>query len=117
MWARVIELMLACWLALSPFIFVHDPTRKFLWINDFTCSCAVALFALLSFWDRWEKSHLLTLAVGFWLYGVAFATFPDPASPAQQNGLLVGLLLSMLAIVPSHAEHPPRPWQEFYKKH
>lgn len=113
--ARVIEFMLACWLAMSPFILHYPSDETFLWANDLTCACLVALFAVLSFWDPLRKIHLLTLGVAFWLCGLGYMTFPEMASPPQENSVSIGLLLLMLSIVPSHAQLPPRPWQKFYQ--
>jgi hypothetical protein len=115
MWARIIEFMIACWLAMSPFIFGHPPEDSFLWTSDLICSALIALFALLSFWDPIGKIHLLTLGVAFWLVGLGYSAFPGPASIAEQNNLIVGLLLLMFAIIPSHSTLPPRPWRDFIK--
>jgi hypothetical protein len=115
MWARVVEFMIACWLAMSPFIFSHPPEQTELWANDFTCSILVALFALFSFWDPLRKIHLLTLGAAFWLCWLGYSTFPIPASKALQNDLVVGIILLMLAIIPSHSEQPSRSWREFYE--
>ena len=41
MWARAVEIALACWLALSPFIFGHPDEAAFLWYNDFACALAI----------------------------------------------------------------------------
>jgi hypothetical protein len=115
MWARVIEVLLACWLAVSPFLFRHAPAETFLWITDLSCAVIIALFSLLSYRPRWEKTHLLNLAVAGWLIGTGFLVAESPPPPAIQNHVVIGLLLLMFAVIPSHAERPPRSWQEFYK--
>ncbi|HEY4255514.1 MAG TPA: SPW repeat protein [Chlamydiales bacterium] len=113
MWARIIELMLACWLSLSPFIFHHPSESTFLWNNDLVCGAFVALLALLSFWNPIEKIHLAIFPISVYLVIAAFTNSP---SPAIENHLVLGLLLAMLSLVPSHAESPPRQWIEFLKK-
>jgi peptidoglycan/LPS O-acetylase OafA/YrhL len=114
MWARISEILLACWLALSPFILVEEANRGSYLLHDFGCAAAIAGFALLSFWPRFGKAHLCTLAVAAWLVGIGFAQ-PDPPPPlAYQNCVVVGALLIMFVIVPSHASEPPRRWREFY---
>lgn len=115
MWARVVEFMLACWLALSPFILHYPSDDKFLWISDFLCALLTALFALLSFSPYLSKIHHLTLAVGLWLLFVGYQNFPEYALPSQENSVALGLLLMMLAIVPSHSHRPPSSWREFQK--
>lgn len=116
MWARVVEFMLACWLTLSPFIFRYPKGEIALWANDFICAFLIALFALLSFWDPLRKIHLMTLGVALWLWGYGYTSFPEPGMSFDQNAVVIGLLLLMLAIVPSHSHHPSRSWQEFIKK-
>jgi len=115
MWARVVELMLAIWLALSPFIlrFSHDET--FLWTNNFVCAFLVTLFAFLSFWHPLRKIHLLTVGIAFWLWGLGYSSFPKIASPSLENSVVIGILLFMLAIIPTHSDQLSHPWQEFMK--
>jgi len=33
MWSRIVEAMLACWLAISPFVFAFGDDDTLLWIN------------------------------------------------------------------------------------
>ncbi len=114
MWARVVEVMLAGWLAISPFVFGHEPGRTDWWMKDFAGAGAVAVFALLSYWKRLEKIHLFTVVVAGWLIAGAFFSATVTA-PAEQNHLVVGLLLLMLAVIPSRSNQPPRGWVEFYR--
>ena len=114
MWVRVLEFIIAGWLAVSPFIFHYPSQETFLWMNDFVCAFFVALFAILSFWDRLRKIHLLTIGVALWLWGLGYSTFPLIATPFQENSVAIALLLLMLAIVPSPSHRPSRSWEEFY---
>jgi hypothetical protein len=112
MWARVIEVMLGCWLAMSPFIFRHGPEEKFLWFSDLFSALLVILLALISFWPPLRFAHVANLLVALWLIAFGFwASYPVP--PALQNDIVVGLLLLMFAIIPNEATLPPRPWREF----
>jgi peptidoglycan/LPS O-acetylase OafA/YrhL len=116
MWPRVVELLIAAWLASSPWIFAAPAASEFfLRANALVCAALIALFALLSFRAAWEKAHLLTIAVAFWIIGVAFAA-PNPPPPAlYQNFVVVVLLLLLIAVLPSRASEPPRAWREFYR--
>lgn len=114
MWPRTVEVMLACWLALSPFIFRHAPDQPLLWVVDFTAAAVVLVCSLLSFWTPANRTHLLNLAVGFSLVALAFARGDSPPPPAYQNYALVGLLLLMFGILPSQASRPPSAWLAFY---
>jgi hypothetical protein len=118
MWARTAEIMLGCWLLLSPFIFRHPAGATGWWANDLLCGTIVILLSLLSFWSLpfWRairRAHLLNLAVALWLIGFAYFTSDYPPAPALQNHVILGLLLLMLPLVPSEADLPPEEWQEF----
>ena len=116
MWARVIEVMLGCWLALSPFIFRHAAEDRVLWFTDLLSATAVILFALVSFWSRLRVAHVATLVVALWLIAVGFWGSPYPAPPALQNYIVVGSLLLMFAIIPNEATKPPLPWRAYFDK-
>lgn len=113
MWARVVEVTLGCWLALSPFIFRHDPEDRILWINDLLSAAAVVVFAVVSYWSPLRFAHLANFLVGLWLLAFGWWGSSPPAAPALQNDIVVGILLMMFAILPSEARLPPRPWRKF----
>lgn len=113
MWARVVEFMLAVWLAFSPFILRYSSQEPLMWANTLICAALIMLFALLSFWDPLRKIHLLTLGVALWLLGLGYSTFPEIAQPPEENSAVLGLLLLMLTIVPTHSHHLSRSWQKF----
>ncbi len=113
MWARVIECMLAFWLALSPHIFFHE--TAFLWKNDLTCGTLVLVFSLLSFHSKWSRTHLANLFVAFWLIGLGFVSKDSPLPPALENHVIMGLILLIFALVPSHSERPSSSWENFYR--
>jgi hypothetical protein len=115
MWARVVEVMLGCWLAISPFIFNHPMEKSAWWINDLSSGFAVVALALLSFWDPMRHAHLAHVLVALWLIGFGYLAAPYPTPPALQNDLMLGLLLLMFAIIPNDASLPPKPWKEFYE--
>lgn len=114
MWARVVEVMLGCWLAASPFVFGHQPDRTWLWVSDLACAAAVVALALVSYWRPLEWAHLGTGLVATWLVAFGFLASPGPAPPALQNDILVGLLLAMFAIIPNEANLPPRGWRRVF---
>lgn len=110
MWARVVEVMLGCWLAVSPFIFRHGG-QTHLWINDLGCAALAIGLALVSFFRPLRYAHLGSAAVAMWLVGFGYFGAGSPPSPAAQNDILTGLLLLMFAIVPNEASQPPTPWK------
>jgi hypothetical protein len=112
MWARVVEVTIGCWLAMSPFIFRHPADERALWANDLLCAFGVVALALLSFWRPLQYAHFAIIAVAFWLIGFGYLHRPHPAPPALQNDVLVGWVLVMFAIIPNDANLPPRPWRK-----
>lgn len=114
MWARVVEVMLGCWLAVSPFVFRHSAEDRMLWFSDLLSALVVMVLALSSFWRPLRYAHLGIVAVGLWLIVVGYVA-PYPTPPAFQNDIAVGLLLLIFAIVPNNAAQPPKPWREFYE--
>jgi MFS family permease len=114
MWPRIVEVMLGCWLALSPFIFRHVAEQRALWFNDLFCAAAVVVIALLSDWPPCRRAHLAIIGVGLWLVGFGYLGSPHPTPPALQNSVLVGALLLMFAIIPSEASLPPRSWRDYF---
>jgi hypothetical protein len=111
MWARVVETMLACWLAISPLIFRGAAATATLWMIDLATAALVALFALASFWPPTRHAHLAIIAVASALITAGMLS-SYPPEPTDQNHILVGLLLLLFAIVPNEATHPPKAWQE-----
>lgn len=112
MWSRVVEVMLGCWLLLSPFLFRHAAEKSALWANDLATGTAVILFGLLSYWRPTRHIHLLSLVVGGWLIAFAYWKGFGTSLPASQNHLIVGLLLLMFAIIPNSASRPTIDWSE-----
>jgi hypothetical protein len=62
MWARVVEVMFASWLAVSPFVFRHAPDERTFWTTDLLCASATIVLALLSFWRPLCHAHLANTA-------------------------------------------------------
>jgi hypothetical protein len=116
MWARIVEVMLGCWLAVSPFIFNHPTEKSAWWINDLSSGFALVTLALFSFWRPMRHAHLAIVLLGLWLIGFAYLAAPYPTPPALQNDLMLGLLLLMFAIVPNEASLPPEKWRDFWMK-
>lgn len=116
MWARIVQVMLGCWLAISPFIFRLSPDEKTVWFNDLTCALLIIASCLLSYWPPCRLAYLVTLPLSLWLIGFGYFASPYPSPPALQNDLMVGLLLLMFAIVPNEAASPPLAWRDYYSR-
>jgi hypothetical protein len=116
MWARIIEVTLGCWLAMSPFIFRHGAEERVLWFNDLFSAMIVIVLALVSFWTPLRFAHLANLVVALWLIAFGFLASDYPVPPPLQNDIIVGLLLLMFAIIPNEATRPPQGWRDFLAK-
>jgi hypothetical protein len=110
MWSRVVEIMLGCWLLMSPFLFTHPTDATALWVNDLVCGTAVILFGVFSYWGPTRQAHLLSLAVGTWLIAFAYREGFGEPSAASQNHVILGLLLLMFAIIPNDAAEAAQGW-------
>jgi hypothetical protein len=113
MWARAVEICLACWLAISPFIFGYAGDDLVLWAVGWASAAAITTVSLLSFKRSIDRMHLWNFLIAGLLVGVSFTT-PSPPPPAYQNFVVVGVLLFVFAIVPSYASDIPRGWAAFY---
>lgn len=113
MWPRVAEFMLACWLAISPFVFRYSAEQTANWSIDVGAGAAVMAFSAAAHHRRLRYAHVGTLAVSLalaaWSYVRANAAWPVP--PAEQNHLLVALLLLMFAVIPTNCNEPPPAWR------
>lgn len=109
MWPRFVEMTLAGWLLVSPWIFTYaEPHWRLL---DAGCGLAVLALALLSF--RWRFAHLFTiLPAAAWLL-LIYSTTSYPPSADRESAVMVGFLLLMFAIIPSHATRPAAAWERF----
>jgi len=116
MWARTVEAVLGCWLAISPFIFRHAAGDTYLWAHDFIVATLVFLFAVLSWWQPTRHAHVLNLLAGLWLIAGAYAMAPSPAPAAYQNHVMVGLILLIFAVVPNDASLPSQRWRNYYAR-
>ncbi len=114
MWGRVVEIMTAVWLALSPFIF-RIQNEESLVLVDSLVALTIAILAGLSYWRPTQYAHLaiLLIAIGLVIWG-RFTVLPP--TPIHQNHIVVGLFLLMIAIIPNDASKPPEAWQTEVKQ-
>jgi hypothetical protein len=111
MWARVVECMLGCWLAVSPFVFRHEDDDLLTTVDAFAAAAVITL-ALLSYWRPLRHAHLGIVFVALAMIGFGRFAGGVETGPAFQNHILVGLLLVMFAVVPNNANEPPQAWNQ-----
>lgn len=112
MWPRTVEVLLGCWLLITPFVFRETSEVDRYVINSVACGALVIVASLLSFRDGTRFARFVTLLVSLWLavHGYVFAARPGP--PAAQNELAIGLMLLLFAILPNEINDAPRPWRD-----
>jgi hypothetical protein len=115
MWARVIEIMMAVWLSFSPFLFGHFPANQPLWMSDLLCAGAIILLSAVSFYDPLRRAHMFNILIAGWLIVFGYGHGGYPADAGYQNTILTGLTLLLMAIIPNHANQPPRDWERLYR--
>lgn len=111
MWPRTVEVMVGCWLLMTPFVF--DGTAK---VGDYIVNAVVSgsivvVASILSFWDRTRLARLATLFVSLWLAAHGYFSALRPGPPAAQNEIIVGLMLLLCAVLPNEINAVPRPWR------
>lgn len=108
MWARWLESLIAAWLIASAWLFSLVGVTERLVVP----LAAGVVLLLIEFAARWRHAlHLLVLPVALALIAWGWARFPRPGPAAAQNAILAGLVLGLLAIVPSAAGEPPSAWR------
>lgn len=111
MWPRTTEVMLGLWLAISPFIFEHPPDATLLWTIDLACGFLVIAVSLISHSSRFPRMHLVNIAVATVLIVIGYVLAGTGQFAGAQNQMVVGLILLMLAILPSETTQPPPQWR------
>ena len=99
MWPRIVEVMLACWLTVSPFIFDYDEADRLLWITAYLSAAAVATLSLLSLSRRFDKVHLGILVVAAWLAVTGYAFGGE--RPASESARAAGTIAPPTSTSPS----------------
>lgn len=107
MWARVAEIAAAAWLASQARFLAGADARV-----DVAFAAAFFVLAALSFARRTSRAHLLELPIACALVLHGWLATRDAPTAAAQSHILTGMIVAMLAIVPSHASRPPRAWIE-----
>ena len=111
MWPRTVEVMLGCWLLVTPFVFGGTAQIDEYIVNAVVSGCVVIVASLFSFRDRTRLAHLVTLMVSLWLVAHGYFSAPRPGPPAAQNEMVIGLTLLLCAILPNEINAVPRPWR------
>jgi hypothetical protein len=112
MWPRTVEVMLGCWLLVTPLVFRTTASIDQYAAGAVVSGSIIAVASLASFWERLAGSRVVTLLMAVWLAAHGYLSAPRPGPPAAQNEIMVGLLLLLFAVLPNQINDPPRPWRE-----
>jgi CHASE2 domain-containing sensor protein len=116
MWPRAVEIGLGVWLGMSPFIFRYTDDMQAWRTLDLAAAALIIGFGLLSFWRPSHRAHVVTLFVAGLLAGYSYFVIGQPAPAHAQNHLIVGILLAMLALIPSQYDKPRVKWERYYSR-
>lgn len=116
MWPRVVEIMLGCWLLVTPLVFRDTPGAGNYAGNALVCGALLGTLSLLSFWRPLRLAHLGTLLVALWLTGHGYFSAQRPGPPAAQNEITVGLILLLFAVLPNEINQRPLPWRGSHRE-
>jgi hypothetical protein len=108
MWPRISEAAVGAWLIASTYLLAPAGLSERT-VVPLLAGMLVILIGLAS--RRHHLLHLLVLAVAAGLIGWGWLRYPRPGPAAAQNAILAGLVLGLLAIVPSDAHEPPPGWK------
>ena len=114
-WPRLLELALGVWLLLSASTLGHAGQTE-LEAADRIAGGATLVVVLLSLIRRLRLVRVGTLVVAVGLVAWAWLSFPRPGPAGAQNQLLVGLVLGLLAFVPTEWNRPPPSWRPYAER-
>lgn len=112
MWPRVVELMIGCWLLMTPFVFRGTTGVSDYLANAYVSGGLIVIASLFSFWERTRLAHLITVGVAVWLAVHGYLSAARPGPPAAQNEITTGLILLLFAILPNESNAVPTAWRE-----
>ena len=115
MWPRIIEIVMAVWLAAGSRVLAPESAPTWAATADLACAVFVAAVSLASMLTRLRKLHLINLFAACGVIVLAYVSGSSVADALRQNYMLVGLMLGMFAILPSRASRPPLAWTEFLR--
>lgn len=113
MWPRLLEGALGAWLLASPWVLGGPevaPLRAG-GLDLVPVAAGLALMGLTLAAFRFQHAHVAVLALGVALVAFNWLAYPRPGPASAQNGIAVGLLLCLFAIVPNDADRPPEGWR------
>ena len=113
LWSRALELVLGCWLLLSPMVLGHTGASA-LGLVDRGAGMLVVAIVAISLLPSLGRLHLATLPVALLLIAWSWSAFPRPGPAGAQNQILVGLVLGLLSMVPSYDTSPPEGWTRWF---
>ena len=114
MWPRTVEILVGVWLAVSPFVFGYTDEMAAWWTIDFLAATLIVGVGMVRFWRPMRRAKVVTLFVAGALAGYSYLALDHPSPPHAQNHLVVGILLLMMAMIPSPSERPPAKLLRFH---
>jgi hypothetical protein len=113
MWPRLLEGALGAWLLVSPWV-LGTPTTAALRLGGVDLVPLVGGIALVGLTlaaFRFRNAHTGVLVVGVALIAFNWLAYPRPGPASAQNGIAVGLMVCLFAIIPNDSDQPPVGWR------
>lgn len=113
MWPRLLEGALGAWLLASPWV-VGTPAAAPLragGLDLVPVAAGLALIGLTLAAFRFQHAHVAVLVLGVALIAFNWLAYPRPGPASAQNGIVVGLLVCLFAIIPNESDRPPEGWR------
>ncbi len=99
--ARVVNVVLGCWLFASAFLWEHTPVH---FHNAWIVGLLLVAFAVWAFW--WPPARYFDTTLALWLV-LASVFMAQGARATLINNMIVGLAVFVVSLVPSRFEGPP----------
>lgn len=109
-WPRMAEALLGAWMAASPWVLPAAASAgPELRVAPVVAGVLLMALALAS--RRFPRVNVLVLATGALTILWNWMAYPRPGPPVAQNGIVVGLVVCLFALVPTDPGRPPRAWR------
>lgn len=112
-WPRIVEILLGCWLSLSPAFLGWANGNPATLLSERFFGSAIIIVAIVAIVLPWEPLHFLIAPLDLWILIVPYFEFARPGPALAQSDITVGLVLLMMLILPTRALEPPKSWRVF----
>lgn len=114
MWPRIVEIALGLWLMVSPAVVGQGAGGR--WVPWIVGAVIVALAGSTFVSRRFRLLNVAQLPVAAFLIVWGWSQTPRPGPASAQSLLLTGLVLALMAVVPTEATRLPEGWRRYARE-